>query len=79
MRLAQGLPDQLPTRPGVGDGLVRPRLILAVDGDPCRFRRAVRQLDQPLFASVCGSVTRTIPLLRLRSAVPVGHHVRVFW
>jgi len=32
-----------------------------------------------LFTSVCGSTTVTTPALRLRCAVPVGHHVRVRW
>jgi len=59
--------------------LIRPRLILAPDRNPRCFRTPVRQLDQPLFSSVCGSTTVTTPLLRTRCAVPVGHQVRLRW
>src|SRR5713226_3804010 len=79
VRLPPGLPDRLPTRARLRDGLVGPRLVLAPDGHAGRFRPAIGQLDHPLVCSVWGSVTRTMPLLRLRSAVPVGHQVRVFW
>src|SRR5438105_4828449 len=79
VRVPLGLPDRLPTRARLRDGLVGARLVLAPDLHAGRFRPVIRQLDQPLFSSVWGSLTRTIPLLRLRSAVPVGHQVRVFW
>src|SRR5204862_7722010 len=69
VRLPPGLPDWLPTRARLRDGLVGSRLVLAPDGHAGRFCSAIGQLDQPLFSSVCGSVTRTPPLLRLRSAV----------
>src|SRR5205085_8729003 len=44
-------------------------------------RRAggVRVLDQLFFAVASGSVTAATPALRLRTADPVGHHVRVRW
>ena len=77
MRLAPRVPDELPTRPGLRDGLIGTGFVLAPHGEPGRFCPPIRLFDQPLFASVSGSVTRTTPLLRLRSAVPVGHQVRV--
>lgn len=77
VRLAGGLPDWLPTRSWLGDDLVRPRFIFTPDREPQRLAQAVGLLDQPLFASVSGSRTVTVPLLRWRWAVPVGHQVRV--
>jgi hypothetical protein len=82
VRLTRRLPTRLPTLAWVRDGLVGAGLILAPERH-CRLLglpiRPVRLLDQPLFSSVRGSLTCTIPVLRLRWAVPVGHQVRVFW
>ena len=61
------------------NGLVRASLILAPHGNTYRFSDLIGQLDEPLFTSVFGSTTVTTPALRLRWAVPVGHHVRVRW
>lgn len=77
VRLARRVPLRLPAGARVGNGLIRPRLILAQDRYPRRLRSAVRLLDEPLLCSAAGSVTVTTPVLRLRRAVPVGHHVRV--
>jgi len=77
VRLPGRLADRLPARARLRDGLVGTGFILAPDRHPGRFGEPVRQLDEPLFSSVCGSTTRTTPALRLRCAVPVGHQVRV--
>ncbi len=77
VRLSQRITFRLPTRPRIRHRLIRPRLILAPQGNPRRFRPPIRPLDQPLFSSVRGSTTVTTPLLRTRCAVPVGHHVRL--
>ena len=79
MRQPGRLPDRLPPRPRLRDRLVRPGLVLTPDRDAGRLRRPIGPLDQPLFSSVRGSTTVTTPALRVRSAVPVGHQVRVFW
>jgi hypothetical protein len=50
---------------------------LAAYGHTGRLRLAVCLLDQPFFASLPTSWTVTGPRLRLRTAVPVGHHVRL--
>ncbi len=75
MRLTRRLGLGLPGGAGLGDRLVGTGFILAEDRDPPTFRLAVRLLDQPLFCSVSGSTTVTEPLLRCRTAVPVGHQV----
>jgi len=75
--LARWLGLGLPGRAALRDGLVGSRLILAEQRNPCSLRLAVRSLNQPLFCSVCGSTTVTGPLVRCRTAVPVGHHVLV--
>ena len=77
VRLARGMACGLPADPRGGHGLERARLILARQGDPARLRLAVGLLNQPLLASASGSWTVTRPPLRLRTAVPVGHQVRV--
>lgn len=75
--LARRLGLRLPGSAGLGDRLVGAGLILAEQRDPRRFGLAVGLLDQPLFRSVWGSVTVTGPPWRWRTAVPVGHQVRV--
>ena len=77
MRQERRLADRRPADAGLRDGLVGPGLILAPDRQPGQFAYPVRQVDGPLFSSVCGSTTWTTPALRFRCAVPVGHHVRV--
>jgi len=64
---------------GLRNGLVRTCLILTPHGNPDGLGYSVGEFDEPLFTSVCGSTTVTTPALRLRCAVPVGHHVRVRW
>lgn len=77
VRLALRVPLGLPGLTGLWDGLVRASLILAPHGNADRLGDPIGQVDQPLFASVFGSTTVTMPALRLRWAVPVGHQVRV--
>jgi hypothetical protein len=67
----------LPALPRQWRRLGGPRLILAGDRYSRRLRSYVRLLDLPFFCSVSGSTTVTVPALRWRRAVPVGHHVRV--
>src|SRR3954469_10651723 len=59
-------------------GLERPGLVLAPDRDPKLRAQRVGLLDQPLFTAASGSLTRTMPCLRLRIATPVSHQVRLF-
>ena len=73
--LARRLGLGLPGGAGLGDRLVGTGFILAEQRQPSALRLAVRLLDQPLFCSVWGSTTVTEPLLRCRTAVPVGHQV----
>lgn len=77
VRLAGGLAFGLPTRSGLGDGLVRTGLILTPDGNARLFSQGVRLLYRPLFSQALGSVTVTMPSLRLRWTVPVSHQVRL--
>ena len=70
-RLGLGLPGSA----GLRRRLVGTGFILAEQRQPSPLRFAVRLLDQPLFCSVWGSTTVTEPLLRCRTAVPVGHQV----
>ena len=71
------LPDWRPRHAGLRNDLVGSGLVLAPERQTGRLGEPVRQLDGPLFSSVCGSTTSTTPALRFRCAVPVGHHVRV--
>jgi hypothetical protein len=77
VRLERRLPDRCPGDAGLRYRLVGPGLILAPDRDAGRLGYPVRQVDGPLFSSVCGSTTWTTPAFRFRWAVPVGHQVRV--
>jgi len=71
------LAKRVPVLPWLGNGLIGPRFILVPQLHPGGFRLLVRLLDQPFFSGAAGSCTVTVPALRLRSAVPVGHQVRV--
>ena len=79
MRLAGGMTFGLPRRTRLGDGLERPGLVGAPDRQAHRLAKLIGVLDQLFLGAVSGSVTTTVPLLRLRSTVPVGHHERFFW
>ena len=79
MRLTNRLALRPPGLTGLWDGLVRTGLILAPHRDTYLFSNVVGEFDEPLFTSVWGSTTVTMPALRLRCAVPVGHQVRVRW
>src|SRR5712691_149788 len=79
MRLTKRLALKSPGLTGLRNGLVRARLILTPHRNTYAFSDVVGKFDEPLFTSVCGSTTVTTPALRLRCAVPVGHHVRVRW
>src|SRR6266542_5787333 len=79
MWLAKWLSRRSPGLTRLWDGLVRTCFVLAPHGNADGFTNVVGEFDQPLFTSVCGSTTVTTPALRLRCAVPVGHHVRVRW
>ena len=78
MRLAGRMPVGLPRGARLRDGLERPGLIGTPDRQAHRLADLVGVLDQLFFDVVSGSVTTTVPLLRWRSTVPVGHQERVF-
>lgn len=77
VRLVDRVLLRFPCRAGIRDRLKRARLVLADEGDSLCLGFAIRLLNQPLFASASGSWTVTTPCFRLRSALPVGHQVRV--
>ena len=79
MRLPDRLAERLPARARLGNRLVGTGFVLTPDRDAGCLGSPVGLLDGPLFSSVFGSTTRTTPLCRFRSAVPVGHQVRVRW
>ncbi len=68
---------RVPIGSWLGNGLLGSRLIFTHLHDPRRFRLLIGQLDQLFFSSALGSSTVTVPALRTRRAVPVGHQVRV--
>ena len=76
VRLLCRLPFWLPTGAGLRHRLERARFILAPDFQAELRAQRVGVLDQLFLGSVSGSVTGTMPALRLRSTVPVWHHVR---
>lgn len=67
----------VPSFSRLGNSLIRSGFILAPQRQSCRFRQLVGLLDQPFFSAALGSCTVTVPALRTRMAVPVGHQVRV--
>ena len=58
--------------------LKRASLILIPDLQAEGLAQRIGVLNQAFFSSLSGSLTATKPCLRLRMAMPVGHHVRVF-
>ena len=79
MRLTKRFAHRSPRLTWLRDGLVGAGFILTPPGQTYAFSDVVGEFDEPLFSSVWGSMTVTTPALRLRCAVPVGHHVRVRW
>src|SRR5207249_11760630 len=79
MRLTKRFALRSPGLTWLRDRLVRAGLILTPHGQTYALSNVVGEFDAPLFTSVWGSTTVTTPALRLRCAVPVGHHVRVRW
>src|SRR5690348_6828500 len=77
MRLHRWLALGVPVFPWLGNGLIGAGFILAPQRHSCRFRQLVGVLDQAFFSAALGSCTVTVPALRTRMAVPVGHQVRV--
>jgi len=73
MRLSNWLPDRM-----LAGTWIRSSFILTPYGDAHAFGDGVRALNQLFFASVSGSVTRTLPHLRFRMTCPVWHQVRLF-
>ena len=61
------------------DRLERARLVLTPHCQPEGGSQGVGVLDPLFFGPASGSVTVATPALRLRTACPVGHHVRVRW
>ena len=79
VRLFRWLTFRLPTRTGLWDRLEGTCFVLAPDLQTQLPAQHVGVLDQFFLASVSGSVTVTIPALRLRRTVPVRHQVRLSW
>ena len=65
----------MPVVARIGERRVRASLVL---GPNRQGVLGVGCFDQPLFARASGSCTVTVPLLRLRTAVPVSHQLRSF-
>ncbi len=79
MGLPGGMPPGPPGTARMGDGLVRPGLVGAPDGQPHRPAEPVGVLDQLFFGATSGSTTIAGPALRSRRALPVGHQARLRW
>lgn len=77
VRLAHRLALRCPTLPGIGHCLKGTSFILAPNCQSAAFSLCIRSLDQFFFASASGSMTVTMPCLRLRCAVPVSHQLRL--
>lgn len=75
--LESRLAFQMPVFSRLGYGLIGARFVLAPQGQSCLFCPLVGLLDQVFFSPALGSLTVTVPALRTRRAVPVGHQVRV--
>src|ERR1700760_3623345 len=79
VRLRGGLAVWSPTAARVRHSLERTGLVLAPHRQAKPSALRLRPLDQPLFTTASGSVTRTRPpCLRLRTTTPVSHQVRLF-
>jgi len=65
--------SRVPVGAGIGDRLVRAGLVFGVDGQQVL---AICRLDQVFLGEASGSCTTTVPLLRMRTAVPVSHQLR---
>ena len=68
---------QVPVCSRLGNGLIGSGFILTQLHNAGGFCLLVGLLDQVFFSPALGSWTVTVPALRTRRAVPVGHHVRV--
>src|SRR5262249_2863250 len=73
MRVADRLAGGMPLRARIGHGLGGTRLVFSPYRHPLL---GVGGLNQVFFATASGSTTVTVPLLRLRMAVPVSHQLR---
>lgn len=79
VRLCGGVALRPPTAARVRHRLERAGLVFAPDRQAKSGAERVGPLDQPLFAAASGSETATTPSrLRLRTATPVSHQVRLF-
>src|SRR5712692_2749219 len=74
---AGGLAFGLPGLARLGNRLVGTTFVLGPDRQSESFPYFVCLLDEPLFWSASGSTTVTTPSLRLRTATPVSHQVRL--
>jgi hypothetical protein len=71
MRITVRVQLKLPTAAGIGGRRIRPGFVHAPHRQSEGFAYAISRLNQRFFSSVLGSVTSTIPTLRLRRTVPV--------
>src|SRR5258708_4168143 len=72
-----GLSCWVPVFSWLWNSLIGTSFILAPQWQACGLSQFVGLLNQGFFSSALGSSTFTLPALRLRMAVPVGHQVRV--
>lgn len=73
MGIADRLPCRVPVGAGIGNRLIGASLVFGV------YRQhilGIRRLNQVFFATASGSTTVTVPLFRLRTAVPISHQLR---
>jgi len=73
MRVTHRLSGRMPVSAGIGQRPVGPRFVL---GPHRQLVLGVRCLDQVFFATASGSVTVTVPLFRVRTALPISHQLR---
>jgi hypothetical protein len=66
-----GLTRWAPAMTRIRNGLIGSGLVFAPDTQTEQFTDLIRSLNQLFFASASGSMTVTIPALRLRSTCPV--------
>ena len=79
VRLLRWVAFRLPTRTGLRYRLERPCFVLAPEIQAKLLAQRVGVLNQLFLGVLSGSVTATMPALRLRKTVPVWHQVRFSW
>ena len=78
MRIAFRVQLDVPIGARIGGCRIGSSFIHSPHRQPERFAQLIGTLNQRFFVSVCGSVTTTVPALRLRKTLPVSHQLRSF-